>query len=70
MIIKIGDKFLLHSSDGLKYTIVIVNINDFRPPDMIYACNVFNEKGYLCNQDLMFIGDDFFSINKEKLEKL
>lgn len=70
MPIKTGDKFILHSSDGLNYTIVIVNVNTFRPPDMTYACDVFNEKGLMCNQDLLFIGDDFFSINKDKLEKL
>lgn len=33
---KVGDRFVFRSVNGLDYDIYIVNVNDFRPPDMKY----------------------------------
>lgn len=59
--IQVGDKYILHSSNGLDYDIEIVNINQFRPIDEIYAIDVYH-KGTNVYGDVMFVGDKF--INK------
>ena len=35
--IKANDEFILHSSDGKDYKIVIYNVNHFRPPESVVA---------------------------------
>jgi len=57
--IKEGDKFVLHSSNGMDYNIKVININNFREPEMKYACDVIDGNG-ICSDDVMFFGDDFF----------
>ena len=69
MDIKVDDKFVLHSANGKDYKITIVNVNDYRPPNQRYAVDVYNDQGHYPG-DIMFIGDDFFLDNKEKLEKV
>lgn len=66
MTVNIGDKFFLH---GVNLLYKIVNINDFRPSDMKYACDIFDEKGNSAF-DVLFIGDDFFTANKDKIERV
>ena len=66
--INVGDKYILHSSDGKDYNIEIVNVNHFREPGMEYACDVFDSNGNSINDDVIFTGDDFF--NKECVEKI
>lgn len=65
--IKLNDVFYLDSENGHTYTIIIVNINDFREPSRKYACDVWD--GDILADDLMFFGDDFFNDNKDKLRK-
>lgn len=67
MDIHIDDVFILHSSDGNDYKIVVVNINDFRPPDMKYAVDLYDKEGKHVSNDVFFIGDDFFEGNKSKI---
>jgi hypothetical protein len=64
--IQVGDKYILHSSNGLDYDIEIVNINQFRPIDEIYAIDVYQNDVNVYG-DIIFVGDDF--INKCTLRR-
>lgn len=72
--IKANDEFILHSSDGKDYKIIIYNVNYFRPPESTIAFLLYNEDGELIrggsNDDFWFIGEGFFILNKDKLEKV
>ena len=54
---KEGDKLILHSVDGHDYAIEIVNVNPYRPPDMIYAVDVFLD-GHSQNDDVIFVPEE------------
>lgn len=72
--IKVNDEFILHSSNGKDYKIIIYNINYFRPPEAIIAFLLYDENGKLIktslDDELWFIGEGFFVLNKDKLEKV
>ena len=70
--IKVDDEFILHSSDGNNYKIVIYNVNYFRSPDMTFAVLIYDEDGnYIKNSyDDFFIGEDFFIKHKEEIERI
>ena len=55
---QIGDKFILHSSNGMDYSIEIVSVNNFREPSMKYGADVYDGNGVYAG-DVMFFGDDF-----------
>lgn len=57
---KVGDKFILHSENGMDYKIIIENVNDYREPSMRYAIDVEDGNG-IHPDDVMFVGDDFLS---------
>lgn len=57
---KVGDKFILHSESGMDYSIEIININNFREPDMKYGADVYDGNGIYAG-DIMFFGDDFLN---------
>ena len=59
--VNVGDKFILHSQDGHDYAIEIVNINDFREPDMKYAFDAYDEKGNPISNDVLFCGDELLN---------
>ena len=63
--VKVGDKFVLHSENGMDYSIEIVNINNFREPDVKYGADVYDGNGTYAG-DVMFFGDDFL----KKCEKV
>lgn len=66
---KVGDYYILHSENGNDYNIKIINVNEYRPPDMRYATDVyFNGKS--CYDDVVFLSDYFFESQKNKLEKM
>ena len=67
---KVGDCYFLHSEDGNTYIIKIVNINEYRPPDMLYATDVYNSDGKKCWDDFVFLSDYFFELQKDRLEKI
>jgi hypothetical protein len=69
MKIKVGDRFIFHSSAGFDNTIEIANINDFREPDMKYVMWVTNAVGEVC-PDYVFQGDDFFEKYADQIEYL
>lgn len=58
--VKVGDKYILHSENGMDYSIEIVNINNFREPDMKYGADVYDGNGIYAG-DVMFFGDDFLN---------
>ena len=66
MEIRVGDKFILHSSNGFDYTMTVENISDHRPPDEKYAVT----SGGPCGTypDIMFHGDDFFEKYLDRIE--
>jgi hypothetical protein len=65
--IKVNDIFILHSDNGMDYNITVVNINEFREPNMKYACEVIDGNG-VAFDDFMFVGDEFF--NSKKVERV
>lgn len=61
----VGDKFIFHSSNGMNYSIEVVNVNDFREPSRKYGVDMYDGNGVYAG-DVMFFGDDFLS----KCEKI
>ena len=59
--VQVGDKYILHSENGLDYDIEVVNVNHFRELNRIYAVDIYH-KGTSIYRDVVFVGDDF--INK------
>jgi hypothetical protein len=57
---KVGDIYILRSEDNIGYKIKIVNVNDFREPNMKYAIDVYNGNG-MHFDDVMFVGDEFLA---------
>lgn len=58
--IRVKDRYILNSENGMKYTIEVVNVNNFREPSMQYAVDVWDGNGVYAG-DVMFVGADFFS---------
>ena len=54
---KEGDRLILHSIDGNDYEIEIVNVNPYRPPDMIYAIDI-SINGHPQNDDVIFVPEE------------
>lgn len=65
MEVKVGDKYILHSENGMDYNIKIVSVNNFRPDDSKYGADVYDGNGIYAG-DVMFFGDDFL----QKCEKI
>ena len=64
---KVGDKYILYSGKDVGYYIKIVNVNDFREPNMKYAIDICNENGMYFD-DVMFVGDEFLSKCKRVIQ--
>ena len=58
--VKVGDRYILHSENGTDYDIEIVNINEFREPNMKYGADVYDSNGVYAG-DVTFFGDDFLN---------
>ena len=52
----INDEVLLPTPNGT-FQGRIININEFRPPEMKYAVQIYNYYGYLPDDGLVFVGD-------------
>ena len=70
-----GDILYFDSDDGSTFTVKIISINDFRPPESKYAVDVINSYGtsyYDFYDDYYFCGQDFidkcYKTKKEKFE--
>ena len=57
---KVGDKYVLHSENGMDYSIKIVNVNDFRETSMKYGADVYDENGIYAG-DVTFFGEDLLA---------
>ena len=72
--IKENDEFILHSSDGKNYKIVIYDVEPrYRPPEATIAFFLYDENGKIIknnHDELWFVGEGFFILNEEKLEKV
>lgn len=71
--IKVDDEFILHSSDGNNYKIVIYNVNYYRPPDTTFAVLIYDEDGNKIENpfdDFFFIGEDFFIEHEENIKRI
>ena len=64
--VKVRDKYILHSVNGMDYVIEIINVNDCREPSMRYAVDVVDGNG-VQSPDLIFCGDELIS-KCEKVE--
>ena len=67
MNIKVGDKFIFHSSAGFDNTLLIENINEFRPPDETYAITVYDANVNPA-PDFFFKGQGFFDEYSDRIE--
>ena len=54
---KEGDRLILNSVDGNNYEIKIVNVNPYRPPDMMYAVDVYIDDRQQ-NDDVIFVPEE------------
>ena len=55
---KVGDKYILHHSNGMDYDIEVINVNNYREPSMKYGLDVYDGNGTYAG-DVMFVGEDF-----------
>jgi len=62
---KVRDKFILNSVNGKKYDCDIVNISDYREPEMKYLLDIYIGDMYIGEK---FVGDSFFIDNADKIE--
>lgn len=69
MEVKVNDKYILHSKNGMDYRIEIININEFREPSMKYGCDIWDGNGVYAG-DVTFVGDDFFNNYKNQFERI
>lgn len=67
MDLKVGDVFILRLP-CYTYRIKIISINDFRPPDMKYGCDIMIDGSN--HNGIDFFGDDFFETYKNNLERI
>lgn len=61
---KTGDIYALKSSNGHTYTLVVLNVNTYRPPDMIYACDMYYDEDPKSSH-LSIVGDYYFCGNEQ-----
>ena len=57
---KVGDKFILHSSNGMDYSIEVINVSNFREPSMKYGLEVYDGNVVYAG-DVMFADDAFLN---------
>lgn len=69
MEIKVNDKFILHTTNGMDYRINVININKYREPSMKYACDIWDGNGVYAG-DVSFVGDDFFNNHESQFERI
>lgn len=57
---KVGDKYILHSENGMDYNIEIINVNNFREPSMKYGADIYDQNGTYAG-DVVFFDDAFLN---------
>ena len=62
MVVNKGDVLYLDSENGMKYTVEVISVNDYREPSMKYAVDMVDSNGARysdCYGDYAFVGQDF-----------
>ena len=57
---KVGDKYILHSENGMNYSIEVINVNDFREPSAKYGIDMYDGNGTYAG-DVLFVDDAFLN---------
>ena len=65
---KEGDRLILNSVDGNNYEIEIVNVNPYRPPDMMYAVDLYIDDRQQ-NDDVIFVPEEVLDEFKKAEEE-
>ena len=69
MNIEVNDKFIFHTIDGRDPEIKIIDVSNYRPLESKYAVYIYDEsRSY--DENLIFVGDNFFERNAWRLEKI
>ena len=58
--VKVGDKFILHSVNGMDYSIEVINVSDYREPSMKYGIDMYDGNGTYVG-DVIFVDDSFLN---------
>ena len=58
--VNVGDRYIFHSSNGMNYSIEIVNINDSRELSMKYGADVYDGNNIYAG-DIIFLDDAFLN---------
>ena len=64
MEVKVGDKYVLHSKNGMNYCISIVNVSEYRCREERYGAYICDENGN-CDKDIFFFDDNFLTMCKK-----
>ena len=67
--IKVNDKFIFHSENGMDYRIEVININNYRDPWDKYGWDSWDGNGTYAG-DVTFVGDDFFDKYANQFERI
>ena len=62
MVVNKGDVLYLDSENGMKYTVEVISVNDYREPSMKYAVDMVDGNGARysdCYGDYAFVWQDF-----------
>ena len=64
MEVKVGDKYVLHSKNGMNYYISIVSVSEYRCPEEHYGAYICDENG-MYDKDIFFFDDNFLTVCKK-----
>lgn len=67
MNVNVGDVFILRLP-CYTYRIKVISVNDYRPPDMKYACDIMVDGRQV--DGVEFFGDDLFERYENNLERI
>ena len=62
MVVNKGDVLYLDSENGMKYTVEVINVNNYREPSMKYAIDIIYSTDVRYTdiyEDYAFVGQDF-----------
>ena len=63
-----GDKYILHSENGVDFEITIIDVDNFRPAEMRYAADIYGGNGAYV-RGAVFFGDAFLSKCEKVVDK-
>lgn len=69
MLVEVGSKFTLDSSNGLRYVLEVTKIDATQEPSKKYALRITDPWDIPCGP-ITFVGDNFFQKNENKIKPL